>query len=202
LKPSNTDGEYVTKNCRYIVDTHRPLSNLAYSAVESASRCAPPSPPAHTANSAVALSALHTSKILCGIEAVNKLLTFSGSLKAHSPFIICMIANTTLAHLSACRYVLPDQALKLAREKIRLNMGVLKALGGCWPLAKRTYREVGVIAREILCLEDQDIVVPVRDSLQDLPQSASTPLNFNLDSWFDMVDVEQLESMNLCSTTT
>lgn len=194
-------GKHVTNICRYIVDIHRPLSNLAYSAVESASRCAPPSPPAHTANSDVALLALHTSKILCGIEAVNKLLTFSGSLKAHSPFIICMIANTTIAYLSACRYVLRDQALKMARERIRLNMGVLRALGECWPLAKRTYTEVGVIPREILCLEDQDIAMPVGNQLQDLPHSAPTPVIFNLDSCFDFVDFEELESMNLCSGT-
>ncbi|KAL8743431.1 MAG: hypothetical protein Q9190_004216 [Brigantiaea leucoxantha] len=121
----------------YIVDVHRPLSNLAYCDVESVARLT------------------HTTTVLQGIDDFNEQLTLSGSLKAHTPFVICMIANTTIAHLSACKHILRDQALKLAREKIRLNMGVLKALGDIWPLAERTYREVGVIAREILCLDVQ-----------------------------------------------
>lgn len=45
----------------------------------------------------------------------------------------------------------------MEREKIRLSMGVLKTLSEHWPLGKRTYREMGVIAREVLSLADRDI---------------------------------------------
>lgn len=108
-----------------------------------------------------------------------------------------MISNTTIAYLAACRYVLRDQALKLAREKIRLNMGVLKTLGEYWPLAKRTYREVGIIAREILCLEDQYIALPVRDSLQEPTNYATNPLIFDFNSTIGLINFEDLGSMDL-----
>ena len=99
-----------------------------------------------------------------------------------------MIANTTIAHLSACKHILRDQALKLAREKIRLNMGVLKALGDIWPLAERTYREVGVIAREILCLVEQDVVAPADYSVTDLTFYSSNLSNLDLNSAVDVAD--------------
>ncbi|EEP76243.1 predicted protein [Uncinocarpus reesii 1704] len=36
-------------------------------------------------------------------------------------------------------------------------MGALKTLSEVWPLGRRTYTEVGIIAREILALADNDI---------------------------------------------
>lgn len=63
-----------------------------------------------------------------------------------------MIANVTIAHLSACRYVHQGVKLAIAREKIRLTMGTSKRLSKHWALRKRTYQETGIIAREILCL--------------------------------------------------
>jgi hypothetical protein len=36
-------------------------------------------------------------------------------------------------------------------------MGTLKRLSDYWTLGKRTYRELGIIAREILCLMDNTL---------------------------------------------
>ena len=172
-----------------------------YCSVESVSRCAPP-PPIRTTSTDMALSEAHTSKILRGIEALNGLLTLSASLKGHTPFVICMIANTTIAYLSACKYILRDQALKLAREKIRLRMGVIKALGECWPFAREIYRQVGVIAREILCL-DQNVVVPTGNSPSNLLNRDPDPLVFNLDyPSFDFISLQDTDLMNLCRSST
>ena len=192
---------YVADSCRCIVDIHRPLSNLAYCPVESVSQCAPP-PPMRTVSDDVAISEIHTTKILRGIEALNGLLTLSTSLKAHTPFVICMIANATVAYLSACSHVLRDQALKLAREKIRLHMAVIKALGECWPLAREIYRQVGVVAREILGLVDTvpPPVQPARELSHDAPHRDSSMI-FNLESLFDLNNFEELESMSLCGGT-
>lgn len=44
----------------------------------------------------------------------------------------------------------------MERERVRLSMGALRMLGEHWPLGKRTYDEMGIIAREILCLTDKD----------------------------------------------
>ncbi|KAG8527475.1 uncharacterized protein KY384_007627 [Bacidia gigantensis] len=182
----------------YLVVIHRPLSDLAYCAVESVSRCAPPPPAGYSSPDENHASETHTPKILHGIEAFNNLLTLSSSLKAHTPFIICMIAVTTITHLSACKYVLRGQALKLARERIRLNMGILKALGESWPLGERTYREVGVIAREILCLVDQEIFPPPAYSCEhNTSFSMANQLTFDFDSVTDLVNTFGFERSGL-----
>ncbi|CAI6336136.1 unnamed protein product [Periconia digitata] len=141
-----------------IVDLHRRLSSLLYSPVESASLCAPPPP---TANDIIKEEArMHTAKILCATEKLNTLLTLPTRFATHTPFIICMIANMTIAHLSACRYIFTEPRLSVEREKIRLNMGVLKMLGEFWPAGKREYKAVGTIAKAILDLKDEDAKVP------------------------------------------
>lgn len=71
-----------------------------------------------------------------------------------------MLANVTIAHLPACRFVYEGSKLSKCRQKIRLTMGVLKRLSEHWALGKRTYREIGIIAREILCLTADNIHAP------------------------------------------
>lgn len=141
----------------HIINLHRVLSNLAYNPVESVARCAPLGPPEGSYTTCSVDTHIHTSKTLISIEKLNELLTLITCLPSQTPFIISMVANTTIAHLSACKYLFRDRELRIAREKIRLSMGVMKALAEYWPLGKRTYLEVGIIAREILCLADGDI---------------------------------------------
>lgn len=174
---------------RYVVDIHRPLSDLAYCAIESVSRCAPPAPK-HTP-----IPSNHTPRILRAIESFNRLLTLSGSLKVHTPFIICMIANTTVAYLSACKHIFDNISVKLAREKIRMNMGLLKALGKHWPLAERTYQEVGIIAREILCLLDHDVSPPTTYCLVGRSSHSTSPPIFDLDHEIDLATLLGFEQM-------
>ena len=63
------------------------------------------------------------------------------------------MAVGTLAHLAACKCVLQGDALKIARERIRVVMGYLGCLDDVWPLGKRISREIRFIARELLSLE-------------------------------------------------
>ena len=185
-----------------MVDVHRPLSNLAYFSIESVSHCAPPAPQSldNPSPDSFLTRDVHTKKILSSCDKMNELLTLSSRLKSHSPFIICMIANTTVAYLSACRHVLQGQELRLAREKIRLHMGTLKALGECWPLAKQIHHQVGTIAREILYLTDSDASPSTNQvTTNDQPgcEVAAPPLMFNLDSAFDMIYFEELQAMSM-----
>jgi hypothetical protein len=99
-------------------------------------------------------------KCLAAIDKLDYLLTLPTNISTHSPFIICMLANVTIAHLSACRFVLQGAKSTRCREKIRLTMGTLKRLSDHWALGKRTYREIGIIAREILCLMDKTPAAP------------------------------------------
>lgn len=132
---------------------------------------------------------------------MNELLTLSSSLKSHSPFLICMIANTSVAYLSACRHVFQGQELRLAREKIRLHMGTLKALGECWPLARKIHSQVGTIAREVLYLTDADAAAPLPKQITTNDQASCEavmpPPMFNFDWAFDMIDFEELQAMSV-----
>lgn len=159
----------------YIVDLHRELSSLKYLPIEAVSKCAPPPPP--ECNQMIKEDThLHTSKILFAVEKLNGLLTLPTRFTTHTPFIICMIANMTIAHLSACRYVFKEPKLEEERDKIRLNMGVLKMLGEFWPAGQREYREMGIIAREILALADEEIRPPTGTPIMPLDT-----LDFNFD---------------------
>ncbi|KAL3488381.1 hypothetical protein BJX62DRAFT_212023 [Aspergillus germanicus] len=139
----------------YVVDLHRQLSSLAYSPIEAIAHCAPDAPPESLRGCNSAECQLHTAKVLRSIDQFDELLTLPTNIATHTPFIICMIANTVIAHLSACRFHYQGHQLKLARERIRLSMGALKVLGEYWPMGLRTYKEVGIVAREILGLKDQ-----------------------------------------------
>ncbi|ORY10670.1 hypothetical protein BCR34DRAFT_485278 [Clohesyomyces aquaticus] len=168
----------------YLVDLHRELSSLKYSPIESVSKCSPPPPPENCHNIKEDAHT-HTAKVLFAIEKLNGLLLLPTRLVTHTPFIICMVANMTIAHLSACRYVFQEPKLFLEREKIRLNMGALKMLGEYWPLGERTYRELGIIAREILSLADEDIQVPEESPLM----ADFLGTDFEFDCAFDLSDL-------------
>ena len=64
-----------------------------------------------------------------------------------------------------------------SREKIRLTMGTLKRLSEHWALGKRTYREIGTIAREILSLTARPATLSTNTNFSQ----ADDPL-MNLDS--------------------
>ncbi|KAL2811989.1 hypothetical protein BJX63DRAFT_432995 [Aspergillus granulosus] len=139
----------------YVVDLHRQLSTLAYSPIEAIAHCAPNAPPESLRGCNSVESQLHTAKVLRAIDQFDDLLTLPTNIATHTPFIICMIANTVIANLAACRFHYSGHQLKLARERIRLSMGALKVLGEYWPMGMRTYKEVGIVAREILGLKDR-----------------------------------------------
>ena len=84
----------------------------------------------------------------------------------------------TIAQLSACRYIFKEPRLSLEREKIRLNMGVLKMMGEVWLSGKREYNAMGTIAREILSINDGEIEIP--ETAPVIPLDAMD-VNFDFD---------------------
>lgn len=145
--------------------------------MESVARCAPPAPPAKLRSVKSEDTHVHTCKALLAIRRIGDLLPLPSNIVTHTPFVICMIANILVAHLSACRYLFRGHTLQLERERVRSSMGTLRVLGEYWPLGKRTYREMGIIAREILDLSDQDIprVRPRVASPQQVGSQPSPP---------------------------
>ncbi|KAJ5773705.1 hypothetical protein N7457_008601 [Penicillium paradoxum] len=163
----------------YTVEIHRPLSGLTHSAIESVSRCAPLAPSDQLNCNNAHERDLHTARCTQAINSIDELLTLPTDMNMHSPFIICMIANVTIAHLSACRFIFSGDRRAASREKIRLTMGTLKRLSEHWTLGKRTYREIGTIARELLSLAKDpatsSATVTTIDTI-DLPLSDSQSL--------------------------
>ena len=136
----------------YTVDLHRYLSTLKYSAIENVSSCSPPPPPERLAPVYYSDAHIHTAKILRAIERMTDMLTLPCRMAVHTPFSICIIANITIAHLSACKYILKGEQLRVARERIRVAMGFLEIFSEMWPRGKRVVREVKTIAKELLSL--------------------------------------------------
>jgi hypothetical protein len=95
---------------------------------------------------------LHTAKILRSIERLTDLLTLHSRIAVQGPFTICQVATSTIAHLAACKHVLEGDALQVARERIRVAMGVLEIFAEVWPRGKKVVKEVKTVARELLSL--------------------------------------------------
>ncbi|KAI1045579.1 hypothetical protein LB505_013691 [Fusarium chuoi] len=131
------------------IGIHRPLSDLRFNPVEKVSSCAR-EPPADI--SKPNLVNVHTTRILKSVNAQIQLLALPVRPFHHTPFTTCMVSEGTLALLSACTYMLKDQALAVARDQIRLTVGCLKAIGEIWPRTARNVKEIQTIARHVLGL--------------------------------------------------
>ncbi|KAF5680172.1 C6 transcription factor [Fusarium circinatum] len=128
---------------------HVPLSDLRFNPVEKVSSCAR-EPPADTPKPD--LINVHTTRILKSVNAQIQLLALPVRPFHHTPFTTCMVSEGTLALLSACTYMLKDQALAVARDQIRLTIGCLKAVGEVWPRTAKNVKEIQTIARHVLGL--------------------------------------------------
>jgi hypothetical protein len=80
-----------------------------------------------------------------------------------------MMSEGTLALLSACRYLLQDKALAIARDQIRLSIGCLKTLGEVWPRTAKNVKEIQTIARHVLGTKE--------GTASDVTPSSSGPLS-------------------------
>ncbi|KAJ5288904.1 hypothetical protein N7478_001934 [Penicillium angulare] len=131
------------------IGLHRPLSDLKFNTVESASSCAR-EPPLDTPTPD--LVNVHTVRVLRSVEAQIRFLALPSRNFHHTPFTTCMVSEGTLALLSACRFLLKGKELTIAREQIRMTIGCLKALAELWSRTARNVREIQKIAHHVLGL--------------------------------------------------
>ncbi|KAF2724610.1 hypothetical protein K431DRAFT_241092 [Polychaeton citri CBS 116435] len=133
------------------IGLHRPLSDLKFNAVEDVSTCAREPPPEIPTPELVNV---HTVRVMKSVEAQIRLLALPSRPFNHTPFATCMLSEGTLALLSACRFILADKKLAIARDQIRMTLGCLKTLGTIWPRTAKNVREIQIIARHALQLDD------------------------------------------------
>ncbi|KAM0718769.1 hypothetical protein Q7P37_005840 [Cladosporium fusiforme] len=147
-------AQFIMHTCT--VEFHRRLSSLKASPIDQ---------PATN---------VHTVKCIQAIRKIDELLVLPTEVTTHSPFLICMIANVTIANLSACRLILQGKDLAQHRQRIRLTLGTLKTLSRYWMLGKRTYEEIGIIARDLLFPAGKSSASSANDTA--LPQACAMPI--------------------------
>lgn len=124
---------------------HRPFSSLALVDGEMATRsflCSIPfvHPPQQGRGA-------HTARALRVIDLSTKLQAIPCAVERHSLFTMCISARLATAQISACKNLLDDRALSIARDRVRLSIGYLNTMGSFWPLGKMMAKEVRSIAR-------------------------------------------------------
>ncbi|KAF5718823.1 hypothetical protein FMUND_4990 [Fusarium mundagurra] len=135
---------------------YTPFSTLRYDPIEAISSCGSPPPPLFLGVSGG--SGLnrqsHLQKLLQAIRKQNQCLIIlpPGSAQL-SPFVICMVACCTIAHLVACKSALPEDEAEVARSRIRVCLGTLRHYEDIWPRAKKILLELKRIANSILQTE-------------------------------------------------
>jgi hypothetical protein len=92
----------------------------------------------------------HTARVLKAIDLEVRLLAIPCDRERHNLFIACIIAAVAMAQISACNVFLDDHALSIARDRVRLSVGSLNAVGTVWPLPKKMAKEVRYVARRTL----------------------------------------------------
>lgn len=144
------------QSLRCIAYIHRPFSTLRYDPVEGISTCGSPPPPLLMGlNGGGQLNRQsHLQKLLQAIRRQNQCLIILplGSAQL-SPFVICMVACCTIAHLVACKSALPKDEAEVARSRIRVCLGTLRQYEDIWPRAKKILLELKRIANCIFQTE-------------------------------------------------
>jgi hypothetical protein len=123
---------------------HRPFSSLVYNNADLSLSTTSFSAPATTAGRSV-----HTARALKVAEIQTKLLAIPCTIEKHSVFSMAISAQIATAQVSACN-LLEDHALSIARDRVRLSIGFLSAMGSIWPLGKAMAKDVRAVARSVL----------------------------------------------------
>ncbi|KAK9244204.1 hypothetical protein V1506DRAFT_461529 [Lipomyces tetrasporus] len=130
---------------------HRPRSQLAYDPIERTSKCAPPPSDKSVAERQRAYD-FHTTKVLEAAEAGIGLFTLPSPFTKHTPMVICGLTLAILAQVSACRFKLKGPGYTAARDRVRLGLAAIKAMGEVWTIGSITVKDLQIIARETLSL--------------------------------------------------
>lgn len=165
---------------------HRPFSELLFNPLESISTCSTGPPPRLPAQESVIV---HTMRCLQAIEAQVRLIALPSQPLQHTPFIICMVTESAIPLLSACKFLFTGQKLLVARSQLRLMIGTLKRLAEAWPRAEKNMQELQAIAREVLTQtpREQNATPP-----GDIPQygggveHVQIPDSWLLENWGDL----------------
>ena len=127
--------------------SHRPFSSLAYSLEETRTTSFSPAVP--FMNGPKQTRPMHTARTLKACDAQTRLLAIPCAIERHSILTACIVASIATAQVAACRLV-DEHALSIARDRVRLSIGYLNAMGTYWTTSTTMAREVRFVARSAL----------------------------------------------------
>lgn len=136
---------------------HRPFSSLIYNTAElSTTSFHAPTPYLTTP---VSGRSTHTARALKAAELQTKLLAIPCAIEKHNVLSMCICAQIATAQISACNNLLEDHALAIARDRVKLSIGYLNAMGSIWALGKAMARDVRAVARATLSVPATSVTV-------------------------------------------
>lgn len=127
---------------------HRPLSSLASNKAELSTTSFSP-PALFTIPESVSRHA-HTSRALKAAEIQTKLLAIPCTIEKHNVFSMAITARIATAQISACNNLLEDHALSIGRDRVKLGIGFLSAMGSIWASGKAIAKDLRAVARSTL----------------------------------------------------
>jgi hypothetical protein len=145
----------VTYRSSVLMTMHRPFSSLVYNPAELCTTAfqafSPFSIPSVSGRSA------HTARALKAAELQTKLLAIPCTIEKHNLFTMCICSHIATAQISACNNLLEDHALSIARDRVRLSIGFLSAMGSLWVLGKAMAKDVRAVARSALSVTSSSV---------------------------------------------
>ncbi|KAJ5770580.1 uncharacterized protein N7511_002631 [Penicillium nucicola] len=97
----------------------------------------------------------HTTKALRAAKEITSLAAISSPVEKHTPFLTCALALSSIVQLAVVK---SGQMSETGRDRIALNLGVLRSMGRTWAISKATMQKIKAVARDILALGTQQSV--------------------------------------------
>ncbi|KAL5412764.1 hypothetical protein PMIN04_009699 [Paraphaeosphaeria minitans] len=129
------------------MSSHRPFSSLEYSFEELTTSSFSPSVPFMDAPKKD--RPIHTARTLKACDMQTRLLAIPCAFERHNILTGCIVATIATAQIAACK-LLDDHALSIARDRVRLSIGYLNAIGQFWTTSATMAKEVRFVARSAL----------------------------------------------------
>ncbi|OJD26723.1 hypothetical protein ACJ73_01893 [Blastomyces percursus] len=145
--------DVVFSSFAYLVDASRILGTILIVGMDAGN---PVDPEVDYADSGLEAYRLHTVKALTAAERISSLLALPTPLVKQSQFIICMVTLSAIVQLSAYIFDSNVTASRALRERIRVNLGALRAHEKIWPLGRKSLYEIKSIARQVFALQNFD----------------------------------------------
>jgi hypothetical protein len=94
----------------------------------------------------------HATKAVKAANEISSLAAISSPVEKHTPFLTCALALSCIVQLAVVKV---GQMSDANRDRIGLNIGVLRSMGRTWAISKITMQKVKAIARDVLALGAQ-----------------------------------------------